>query len=234
MTLWHKGSKYEHPSKQHLQSLKILTTVQEWDINMKYVFWFQYSILFKQEHGELVRSILFRIFLKVPPSAMINRGGVSVFLAFYWGLQKRSRSSCGLIWPWTPSSSNQSVVFLLSPRWRHLDGSVGQEWSRRIRNHRHWFTGRHGQSLEMASDHILIHPLLPCSAAVMRCHCVSVLQVGREAGATVDAGRSPAGCSLGRHQSQRRHRRLQLPGRSHPPLGPGVGEADQVHGCWTR
>lgn len=61
-----------------------------------------------------------------------------------------------LIWSWTPASSTQCVMLLLSPRWRHLDSSVGQEWSRCIRNHCHWFTGRHGQSLEMASDVILI------------------------------------------------------------------------------
>lgn len=66
------------------------------------------------------------------------------------------------------------------------------------------------------------------------CRRDSALQVRRQAGAAVDAGGSPAGCGLCRHQSQWRHRCLQLPGRSHPPLGPGVGEADQVHGCWTR
>lgn len=116
---------------------------------MKCVFRFQYSILFKQEHGELhcelVCWMLFRIFFKVLPSAIIKCGDMSVFLCVFWS--------------WTPACSTQCVVSVLSPRWRHLDSGVGQEWSRRVRNHRHWFTGRHGQSLEMASVHILIRQL---------------------------------------------------------------------------
>lgn len=171
---------------------------------MKYVFWFQYSILFKQEHGELhqelFHSMLFKIFFKGPTfwkDQMWRHFSVSVFFngapqkveqsflpghvaGFTTGLPRVQdnyyfpmrdndeetlcRSDClKLHWRvscvWCDLSFHSlCVVSLLSPRWRHLDGSVGQEWSRRIRNHRHWFTGRHGQSLEMASDHILWQP----------------------------------------------------------------------------
>lgn len=49
---------------------------QEWNINVNCVFWFQYSILFKQEHGEshfqLVNPIFLRIFLQIVPSAVMK------------------------------------------------------------------------------------------------------------------------------------------------------------------
>lgn len=63
---------------------------------------------------------------------------------------------------------------------------------------------------------------------------VLFLQVRWEAGAAVDSGGPPAGGGVSGHQSQRGHRCLQLPRCSHSPLGPGVWEADQIHGCWTR
>ncbi len=125
---------------------------------------------------------------------------------------------------------NRPLCFCSS--WRcHLDGRMGSQREGRVRNHRDRLFGWPGESVEMVKSMKAVQLLI--QKVFVSEHTPLVLMARRtdeklELQWTLEGHQ--LGVGVGGHQSKRSDRRLQLSRRSHPALGSGDGQTDQVHG----